>query len=353
MASNIPSSSAITKDTTVIQLHSKTHFPIKLVSTNFVIWQRQVRSTLIGLDLLGYIDGTMVAPPMAISGSPNPCYSIWFRQDQSIVGALHDSCANVVQPLISTADTAHVAWISLHTAFASASYGRVVSLKSKLGNNPCGDRPMAEYLFDMRSIANELAIIQNPIFEEDLVSVSKEPKESLHHSPKGTDASLLPTVTGQEANTKCSGDVTSSKGFVGDLTPAEPNKQLVIYQTKAAPGFTLSTSQSEEFPPLPRKILSPSAPAFVPAIYSYAALFTQEEGSEAIADLEDDPFSNLHGQSLILSLNAVEDHAKDRDGPILYTHSDGEDFVFIDTKLKPMQIDLSRCSKHPSIFVRN
>ncbi|VFQ70881.1 unnamed protein product [Cuscuta campestris] len=179
------------------------------------------------------------------------------------------------------------------------------------------------------------------------VSVSEEPKESLHHSPKGTDASLLPTVTGQEVNTKCSEDVTSSKGSVGDLTPAEPNKQLVIYQTKAAPGFTLSTSQSEEFPPLPQKILSPSAPAFVPAIYSYAALFTQEEGSEAIADLEDDPFSNLHGQSLILSLNAVEDHAKDRDGPILYTHSDGEDFVFIDTKLKPLQIDLSRCSKHP------
>ncbi|VFQ84059.1 unnamed protein product [Cuscuta campestris] len=128
-----------------------------------------VRSTLIGLDLLGYIDGTMVAPPMAISGSPNPCYSIWFRQDQSIVGALLGSCADVVQPLISTADTAHAAWMSLHTAFASASRGRVVSLKSKLGKNPRGDRPMADYLFDMRSIANELALIQNPISEEDLV----------------------------------------------------------------------------------------------------------------------------------------------------------------------------------------
>ncbi|VFQ81235.1 unnamed protein product [Cuscuta campestris] len=179
------------------------------------------------------------------------------------------------------------------------------------------------------------------------VCVSEEPKESLHHSPKGTDASSLPIDTGDEVNTKCSGEVTSSEGFVGDLSLAETNKQIVIYQTKAALSFTLSTSQSEEFPPLPRKILSPSAPAFVPAIYSYAALFTQEEGSEAIANLEDDPFSNLHVQSLILSLNAVEDHAKDRDGPILYTHSNGEDFVFIDTKLKPLQIDLLRCSKHP------
>ncbi|KAJ8425443.1 hypothetical protein Cgig2_032243 [Carnegiea gigantea] len=169
MAPSIPSSPAITNTTEVIQLYSNTHFPIELVSTNFAIWQCQVRSTLIGLNLLGYIDGTMVAPPMVIADIPNPCYSIWFRQDQSIVAALLGSCADVVQPLISNADTAYAAWTSLHSAFASASRGRVVSLKSKLGKNLRGDRPMADYLFDMRSIANELALIQNPVSEEDLV----------------------------------------------------------------------------------------------------------------------------------------------------------------------------------------
>ncbi|VFQ90414.1 unnamed protein product [Cuscuta campestris] len=177
------------------------------------------------------------------------------------------------------------------------------------------------------------------------VCVSEEPQESLRNSPNETDASSLPTDTGQGVNTHCSEDVTSAEVLVGDPTPAETNKQIVIFQTKSAPIFSLSTSQAEEFPPLPRKIRSPSAPAFVPAIY--AALFTQERRTEAIADPEEDPFSKLNGHSLVLSLNAVEDHAQDRDGPILYTHSDGEDFVFIDTKLKPLQIDLSRCSKHP------
>ncbi|VFR01619.1 unnamed protein product [Cuscuta campestris] len=168
MAPTPASSPDITKDTPVIQLHAKTHFPIKLVSTNFVIWQRQVRSTLIGLDLLGYIDDTMVAPPMTLAESANPCYSIWFRQDQSIVGALLGSCSDQVQPLISNADTSHADWTSLHSAFASATRGRVVSLKTKLGKNPRGDRSMAEYLFDMQSLANELALIQCPISEEDL-----------------------------------------------------------------------------------------------------------------------------------------------------------------------------------------
>ncbi|VFQ66546.1 unnamed protein product [Cuscuta campestris] len=162
-------SSAITKDTTVIQLHAKTHFPIKLVTTNFSIWQRQVRSTLIGLDLLGYIDGTMPTPPTIIDGAANPCHSIWFRQDQSIVGALLGSCSDLVQPIISNVDTARAAWTSLHSAFASASRGRVLSLKSHLGKNPRGNRSIEDYLFDMRSIANELALIQNPISEQDLV----------------------------------------------------------------------------------------------------------------------------------------------------------------------------------------
>ncbi|VFQ83194.1 unnamed protein product [Cuscuta campestris] len=106
---------------------------------------------------------------MDVDGASNPCNSIWYRQDQSIVGALLGSCDDVVQPIISNAATAHDAWKSLHSAFASTSRGRVLSLKSQLSKNPRGDRSIADYLFDMQTIANELALIQNPISEEDLV----------------------------------------------------------------------------------------------------------------------------------------------------------------------------------------
>ncbi|VFQ84354.1 unnamed protein product [Cuscuta campestris] len=163
-------SSNITKDTPVIQLHAKTHFPIKLITTNFPIWQQQVRSTLIGLDLIGYVDGTITAPPEQVNASPNPCYSIWFRQDQSIVSALLGSCTDTIQPLICNVDTARDAWLNLHSSFASASRGHVLALKSKLGRNPCGNRSINDYLHDMQTISNELALNQSPISEEDLVS---------------------------------------------------------------------------------------------------------------------------------------------------------------------------------------
>ncbi|VFQ90140.1 unnamed protein product [Cuscuta campestris] len=131
--------------------------------------RRQVRSTLIALDLIGYVDGTLHAPSKVLEGAANPCYSIWFRQDQSIIGALLGSCSDQVQPLISTCETACEAWTNLHAAFASSSRGRIVSLKSQLGKNPKGDRSMSDYLFDMQSIANELALVQSPVSEEDLV----------------------------------------------------------------------------------------------------------------------------------------------------------------------------------------
>ncbi|VFQ90765.1 unnamed protein product [Cuscuta campestris] len=161
---------SLTKDTPVIQLHAETHFPIKLVTTNFPIWQRQVRSTLIGLDLLGYVDGTLAALAKVVSHAINPCYANWFRQDQAIISALLGSCTDNIQPLISNVDMAREAWLNLHSSFARTSHGHVLSLKSKLAKNPWGDRSIAVYLHEMHSLANELALIQNPIPEEDLVS---------------------------------------------------------------------------------------------------------------------------------------------------------------------------------------
>ncbi|VFQ87836.1 unnamed protein product [Cuscuta campestris] len=100
------------------------------------------------------------------------------------------------------------------------------------------------------------------------------------------------------------------------------------------------------FPPLSCSTMSPFAPPFIPVTKnSFAALLSQGPGSENKVIEHQDPFSKIHDKSLVHSLNAVEDFIEDRDGPILYTHSDGEDIAFIDSKLKPLQIDFSRCSK--------
>ncbi|PWA71683.1 hypothetical protein CTI12_AA276200 [Artemisia annua] len=156
----------------IVQLNAPTHFPIKLTSSNFPVWRKQIQSTLIGLDLLQYIDGTL-ATPSQFSGNErktiNPAYTRWYRQDQTLLCAILGSCSDMIQPIISSATSSKEAWDRLLHSYANASRSRIISLKSKLAKNPKGNKSVAEFLNEMRSIADELALIQNPISEDDLV----------------------------------------------------------------------------------------------------------------------------------------------------------------------------------------
>ncbi|XP_019184049.1 PREDICTED: uncharacterized protein LOC109178954 [Ipomoea nil] len=158
--------------TDIVYLSATYNFPITLTSTNFPVWRRQVHSTLIGFNLHGYVDGSIQEPPK-FSGSAqtatNPDYLLWVRQDQIIVSALLESCSDSIQPLVSSASTAYDAWQRLTTTYASASRGRILSLKAKLTQNPRGTRSITVFLNDMRSIADALALAQSPVSDEDLI----------------------------------------------------------------------------------------------------------------------------------------------------------------------------------------
>ena len=156
-----------------IQVTAATHFPIKLTTTNFPVWRRQVEAALIGLGLDSFITGEQQPPKQSIEGkegsSINPEYLIWYRQDQTIISAILGCCSDQIQPLISSATTSKEAWERLNSSFASTSRSRVISLKSKLVKNPKGNRTIAEFLQDMRAIADDLALAQSPVTEEDLL----------------------------------------------------------------------------------------------------------------------------------------------------------------------------------------
>ncbi|KAM0005355.1 putative RNA-directed DNA polymerase [Helianthus debilis subsp. tardiflorus] len=86
-----------------------------------------------------------------------------------IISAILGSCSDQIQPIVSSADTARQAWDLLNSSYASGSRSRIISLKSRLAKNPRGSRSITEFLNDMKSIFDELALTQSPIPEEDLV----------------------------------------------------------------------------------------------------------------------------------------------------------------------------------------
>ncbi|CAH9129975.1 unnamed protein product [Cuscuta epithymum] len=162
----------ITSTTPVVSITAATHFPIKLTTSNYPVWKCQVHSALVGLDLDGYVDGSLTVPDKfldAAKAQPNPCYAIWYRQDRTIISALLGSCTDAIQPLISSATTAKQAWEKLSLTYASTSRGRIISLKTALSRTTKGGQSITEYMTEMYAIFEALALAQNPISEEDLV----------------------------------------------------------------------------------------------------------------------------------------------------------------------------------------
>ncbi|GFP87273.1 hypothetical protein PHJA_000871000 [Phtheirospermum japonicum] len=152
--------------TNFVQLNVPIHFPIKLTSANFRVWSRQIQSTIIGFDLVGYIDGTQKVPSQFSDTAQqvvNPEYLLWFRQDQILTSALLGSCSDTIQPIISSAQTACDAWKHLTMSYANTSRGRVVSLKAKLAKNLKGKKSVIEFLREMRAIVDDLALAQTHI----------------------------------------------------------------------------------------------------------------------------------------------------------------------------------------------
>jgi hypothetical protein len=157
----------------IVHITAANHFPIKLTSQNFPSWRTQVTATLIGLELDHHIIGPEnILAETIVNGQitkPNPEHLRWFRQDQMIISALLGSCSDQIQPIVSSAKTARKAWELLNSSYASHSRSRIISLKSRLAKNPRGNRSISDYLHEMKSLFDELAIAQSPMSEEDLV----------------------------------------------------------------------------------------------------------------------------------------------------------------------------------------
>ncbi|KAK1437195.1 hypothetical protein QVD17_02983 [Tagetes erecta] len=132
-----PESTTVSENNTLIQVTATTHFPIKLTATNFPVWRKQVESTLLGLDLFKYLNGTQSAPTKLLpDNKPNPEYTAWFRQDQTLISALLGSCTETIQPIVSSATTAHQAWNRLTASYASASRSRTKLTISRQLDHP-------------------------------------------------------------------------------------------------------------------------------------------------------------------------------------------------------------------------
>ncbi|GKV01016.1 hypothetical protein SLEP1_g13615 [Rubroshorea leprosula] len=138
-------------------------FPVKLTPTNYLSWKAQFTSLLAGYELDGYLDGRHPCPVATA-----PKYSLWARQDQLLRHALITSVSENITPYIAAAATAQQAWETLAKLYANRSRTRVITLKERLQNMKRVGRSVSEYLRDLKTVADELGIVDRPLTDDDL-----------------------------------------------------------------------------------------------------------------------------------------------------------------------------------------
>ncbi|XP_022714623.1 uncharacterized protein LOC111274304 [Durio zibethinus] len=99
----------------------------------------------------------------------NPEYAKWIKQDKLILYAIIASSGETVVLMTAASKTSYGAMTRLTNLFASKTRSRVMYFKKKLSLSTQGNKPVAEFMPVMKSIADELALAQAPATEDNLI----------------------------------------------------------------------------------------------------------------------------------------------------------------------------------------
>nr|KYP46384.1 Retrovirus-related Pol polyprotein from transposon TNT 1-94 [Cajanus cajan] len=131
---------------------------------SYPAWKVQLNALLVGYDLIGLVDGQLTCP------APNHRdFIYWRRQDQLTLHAIISSVDQNVITLLGNIKTSKQAWDILNKRYASKTRARIMHLKERLSRYTKGSQSMTGYLHGIKSLADELAIINSPLDDVDLV----------------------------------------------------------------------------------------------------------------------------------------------------------------------------------------
>ncbi|KAF7130119.1 hypothetical protein RHSIM_Rhsim10G0160500 [Rhododendron simsii] len=142
-ATSVVSAPSTASNPILISINAAAQLPLKLSPTNYLSWCAQFNALLIGARI-------------------NSCCTPFLPH------AILASVSEQVTPLLAAATTSHEAWTKLSKLYANRSRSRVMSLKDRL-HKPRDSKPVSDYLQTIKTISDELALIDAPVLADDLV----------------------------------------------------------------------------------------------------------------------------------------------------------------------------------------
>jgi hypothetical protein len=154
----------------------------KLARGNFVVWKAQVIAILHGAQLTKFLDGSNPAPEEKlmikvqkekaeeVKEVPNPAYASWKAQEQQVLSYLLTSVSRDVLIQVAALPSAATIWKHIETSFSSQSRARVINTRMALATTQKGSSTSYEYLSKMKMLADEMALADKKLDDEELCS---------------------------------------------------------------------------------------------------------------------------------------------------------------------------------------
>lgn len=149
------------------------HFsPVKLSSSNYLIWRNHMTLLMGFHNLSAHIDGS--SPPSKTittedKTAPNPEFVSWTAADQKAALLLLSSLTEEAATEVLGITSAQQIWIALENTYSNASIERVQSLRDSLQQLTKGTSSVTEFSRKFKLICEQLAAIGHPVAETDKI----------------------------------------------------------------------------------------------------------------------------------------------------------------------------------------
>uniref|UniRef100_A0A2N9F8N5 Integrase catalytic domain-containing protein n=1 Tax=Fagus sylvatica TaxID=28930 RepID=A0A2N9F8N5_FAGSY len=152
--------------------------PVKLDSTNFIVWKHQLSSILRAYSMINFVDGTVQSPSRFLvdaegnsTTTVNPEFQSWDIRDQALLTLINSTLSPSVLPMVVGQDTAQSVWKTLEHRFTSTSRSNVLNLKIELHNLKKGSESVSSYLQKIKNSRDKLIAVGTLIDDEDLLHI--------------------------------------------------------------------------------------------------------------------------------------------------------------------------------------
>lgn len=126
-----------------------------------------------GQDVFGYIDGITNKSSSTHEGTLNPAYLEWLKQHNLILNTIMAFLINSVLTQFINHNMSSDVWLALELNFFSQCRARTIQICTQLFNSCKGSVSAMEHFLNIKKPSDELAIADQPLNFEDIVTYTQ------------------------------------------------------------------------------------------------------------------------------------------------------------------------------------